>query len=167
MVASSRSVVLRDRDSKLYHKTFENYCRQQWGMDRRYADRHIQASAVYAELGSIGPNLPTAESQCRPLTKLEPAKQQEVWKAVVERGEPITAKLVKSVADELTKPNSEKSDDKPSVKDLGAPKAKPSRMRWLGAIRVFWDLPYNSEVFFCQGVKRMGLVCPEPLLPTR
>lgn len=92
------NALLEIRDSRLYrqnYRTFEAYCRDRWGMVRRNADRLIQAAEVAENLGPIG-LIPQTESQARPLTRLEPEVQREVWQAVVESTpvEAITAKAV-------------------------------------------------------------------------
>lgn len=93
--------LLHIRDKKLYrstHKTFEDYCRERWDMDRRYANRLIGASSVLENLGSIDPK-PTSETHVRPLTPLAPEEQKLVWDVVQQtapRGK-VTAEHVKSV----------------------------------------------------------------------
>jgi phage N-6-adenine-methyltransferase len=74
------------RDKRLYrqsHGTFEDYCRERWGMERNYANKLIAASGVVSNLGTIVPILPTSESQARPLTRLEPEEQREAWQVAV------------------------------------------------------------------------------------
>lgn len=93
------------RDMRLYRQrygTFEEYCQQRWGMQRRYANRLIAAAEVVENLGPIGPILPATESQARPLTKLEPDEQREVWQKAVDTapGGKVTAAHVQSVVDE-------------------------------------------------------------------
>ena len=92
--------LLEIRDSRLYREefgTFEEYCRDKWGMVQQSATRYIRAAEVVGNLGSepIG-SLPQSESQTRPLTSLEPEVQREAWKQVVSENEPdtITAKKV-------------------------------------------------------------------------
>lgn len=92
------NALLEIRDSRLYRQqfpTFEAYCRERWGMSRFYAHRIIDAAEVANNLLPIG-NIPATESQARPLTRLEPEVQREVWAAVVESTpvEQITAKVV-------------------------------------------------------------------------
>jgi hypothetical protein len=86
------------RDSKLYrenHPTFESYCKDLWDMARGTAYRFIGAAEVYENIKSMSPNwrqndddendlLPLNEAQVRPLTKLEPQQQKEIWRAAVE-----------------------------------------------------------------------------------
>ncbi len=78
------NALLEIRDSRLYRQqfpTFEAYCRERWGMVQRHANRLIQAAEVVENLqtGPIGPT-PQTESQARPLTRLEPEVQREVWR---------------------------------------------------------------------------------------
>ena len=64
-------------DAKLYrasYGTFEDYCRERWGMKRAHAYRLIESSAVVGNLSPIG-DIPATESQARPLAKL-PAEEQ-------------------------------------------------------------------------------------------
>lgn len=97
------------RDGGLYrtgHKTFEEYCQDRWGMTRRHADRLIVSSEIVDNLGPIGPSLPTAESQVRALTRLDPEQQREVWQRAVEtstNGLP-TASHVARLVDEYRAP---------------------------------------------------------------
>lgn len=51
-------------------------------MVRRNADRLIQAAEVAENLRPIG-LIPQTESQARPLTRLEPEVQREVWNGVI------------------------------------------------------------------------------------
>lgn len=81
------TALLAIRDNRLYraeYGTFEDYCRDRWGMVRRQADRLIAAAGVVSHLGPIGPKVPESESQARPLARLEPEEQRVVWQQVVE-----------------------------------------------------------------------------------
>jgi len=96
------NALLEIRDSRLYRQqfpTFEAYCRERWGMNRRYANRLIEAAGVVETLGPIGP-IPQTESQARPLTRLEPEVQREVWQAVTDTtpADQMTAKIVEEQA---------------------------------------------------------------------
>ena len=84
------------RDKKLYretHATFESYIRDRFDFTKRAAYYLIDAHEVVNNLKSEqfvhsnkGTNiLPTKESQCRPLAKLSPERQREVWQTAVER----------------------------------------------------------------------------------
>jgi N6-adenosine-specific RNA methylase IME4 len=95
------------RDGKLYkdkYATFDIYCHERWGMDKRYANYQIAASKVIGNLGTIVPILPTTETQARPLTPLEPEQQVEAWKAACDlagEGNQPTAKEVEFVVKEM------------------------------------------------------------------
>lgn len=93
------------RDRRLYRlesETFDDYCREKWGMAKRYANRLIAASETISNLGPIGPVFPQTETQARPLTSLPPEQQRQAWKEVVQQSqqlnEPITAQKVQAVA---------------------------------------------------------------------
>jgi len=89
------------RDRRLYrssHRTFEEYCRDRFGHSRQKSNYLIAASQVYenlttnccqnSEVKDLTTNgtqiLPTSEGQVRPLTKLEPQQQWEVWQIAIE-----------------------------------------------------------------------------------
>lgn len=98
------NALLEIRDSRLYRQqypTFEAYCRERWGLKQSHAYRMIDAAAVVGNLQSspIG-ELPKTESQARPLTRLEPEVQREVWREVVDSTpvETITARTVEERA---------------------------------------------------------------------
>ena len=108
-------------DNWLYrekYKTFEEYCRKRWGISRVYAGRLIRAYRVIDNLktkegefndylfpmGNKNTNrlqLPTCESQVRPLTKLPQNLQKQAWQMAVEAaGEKgVTAKDVSRAVD--------------------------------------------------------------------
>ena len=106
------NALLEIRDARLYraaHGTFEEYCRERWGMQRNYANKMISAAEVATNLGTIVPILPATESQARPLTSLPPEAQREVWERAVETAPAgrVTAAHVQSVVDEYKKPMQE------------------------------------------------------------
>jgi hypothetical protein len=72
---------------KLYretHKTFEAYCLEKWNIARRTAYQFIEASLVMENLCAIAHILPRKENQVRPLTKLSPELQIQIWQEAVE-----------------------------------------------------------------------------------
>ena len=114
------------RDRRLYrstHKTFEEYCRDRFGFERRHPYRLIDAADVVdnlAQMCPIGtqtegepnqnqmcPNglqiLPTSERQVRPLTPLEPSQQREVWQQAVETagGKVPSGRVVKDIVQRI------------------------------------------------------------------
>ncbi|BAU67553.1 hypothetical protein STA3757_49750 (plasmid) [Stanieria sp. NIES-3757] len=88
------------------HKTFKEYCQDRFGFTRRRSDYLIGAAEVVDNLsGEPEPKqkreplvliLPTSERQCRPLTKLEPEQQREIWREAVEssKGKVPSGKVV-------------------------------------------------------------------------
>ncbi|RCJ40945.1 hypothetical protein A6770_36885 [Nostoc minutum NIES-26] len=113
------------RDRRLYrstHKTFEEYCKDRFGFERRHPYRLIEAAGVVENLKKMCPNwtqndvsktvtvetvgipiLPTSEGQVRPLTTLEPQEQQKAWQQAVEAvgGKVPTGRVVKDVVDKI------------------------------------------------------------------
>ncbi|MCL6753816.1 hypothetical protein KBT16_23705 [Nostoc sp. CCCryo 231-06] len=114
------------RDRRLYrstHSTFEEYCKDRFGFERRHPYRLIEAAGVVDNLIKMCPNwtqneieddpapvhsdqrqiLPTSEGQVRPMTKLEPQEQQEVWQRAVEvaGGKVPTGRIVKDVVQRI------------------------------------------------------------------
>lgn len=101
------------RDKRLYRAefgTFKEYCSQKWNMHDRNARRLIDAAQVFdnIESGPSGSTLPQTEKHARPLTKLEPELQAEVWQKVVEEhGDKITHDKVQEVVKEFVPINNE------------------------------------------------------------
>ncbi|WP_052055915.1 hypothetical protein [Myxosarcina sp. GI1] len=98
------------RDKRLYretHATFEAYVRDRFDYTRRAVDYLILAAEVVENLKReqivLKTNvLPTKESQCRPLAKLSPEQQREVWLTAVEKtgGKVPSARIVKEVVNQ-------------------------------------------------------------------
>jgi hypothetical protein len=108
------------RARRLYrstHKTFEEYCRDRFGHSRQRSNYLIAAADVYENLTTIccqnsEPEdltkkrtqiLPTNEGQVRPLAKLEPEQQRQVWEEAVDLadGKVPTGKIVKGIVERL------------------------------------------------------------------
>jgi hypothetical protein len=108
------------RDRRLYrstHHTFENYCRDRFGHSRQKSNYLIAAADVYENLTTIccqnsgiddlttnsSQILPTSEGQVRPMTKLEPQEQWEVWQTAVEvaGGKIPSGRVVKDVIERI------------------------------------------------------------------
>lgn len=87
------------RDVKGYD-TFEAYCRAEWDISRPRAYQLIDAAEIKNNLSTIVDTVPTTESQARPLARLEPDKQREVWQMAVETAPEgkVTAAHVSKVA---------------------------------------------------------------------
>ena len=79
--------------------TFEEYCRVKWDMSKMHAYRLMDSVKVVDAVKSNQLVTPTTESQVRPLARLEPEQQRNVWEKVVEiapEGK-ITASLVSKI----------------------------------------------------------------------
>jgi hypothetical protein len=88
------------RDAQLYratHKTFEDYCRERWGMERAHAYRQIEAARVADVLSPIG-DIPANEAQARELVPLldNKKKLKSTWRKLKKQhGEQLTADKIK------------------------------------------------------------------------
>ncbi|MEH2039223.1 hypothetical protein [Nostoc sp.] len=98
------------RDRRLYrstHKTFEDYCRDRFGHSRRQSYLLMDAAVVFDNLmekcDPMDHILPTNKRQVRPMTKLEPHQQHEVWVKAVEQsgGKVPPARIVKNVVQQI------------------------------------------------------------------
>lgn len=137
------------RDQRLYrgaHATFDDYCRDRWGMSKTHANRLIASAVTVENLGDVD-ILPANEAQVRPLTLLPPDRQQEAWEKAVETVggvRKITASVVSQVVDEM----------------LAEGKAKihrrPANIRFVDRDRLVKDL-----MEFCE---RHQLVLPRKIL---
>lgn len=81
------AALLEIRDGGLFrstHETFDQYCRDRWGLSSRHANRSIQAAEIAGSLGPIGP-APTHETQVRPLAGLPAAERADAWREASER----------------------------------------------------------------------------------
>jgi len=123
------------RDEKLYrasHKTFNEYCKSRWGLERTYAHRLIESAEVVNrvvdKMLSIGNKIegdapapavqfPSTESQARELARAPEDEQVEVWGEVVQTTAKPTAKDVKAVVEKRKKAKAKTktvSDSKPA-----------------------------------------------------
>lgn len=131
------NALLEIRDGRLYrqtHATFEDYCRERWGMARNYANKMIAAAEVATNLGTTVPILPATESQARPLTALEPEQQREAWQRAVETAPngKVTAAHVQSVVSEYRRPEpafdwADDNDESLTDDDMQVMQPEPSR----------------------------------------
>lgn len=109
------------REQKLYRETdhtFEAYCRNKWSIARRTAYQFIDAAKVMENLAEAD-NKPTKERQVRPLTKLPPELQAQIWQEALEsasNGKPTGAAVQRLVDKYLS---SEKENTKRSSSNNG------------------------------------------------
>lgn len=101
------------RDGRLYRAefgTFEEYCQERWGWERRHAYRLIDAAAAVENVSNWTQNqAPANEAQARPLTSLPPAQQREAWERVLETAPngKITAAIVTQAAQAIRQERTE------------------------------------------------------------
>lgn len=98
------TALMEIRDSRLYRHfgTFEDYCRERWGLNRQRAYQLIDAARVVQNVnhgGQAPPILPTNERQVRPIVNLEPDQQRTVWQKAVETapGGHVTGRHVEAI----------------------------------------------------------------------
>lgn len=73
------------RDSRLYratHGTFEEYCGDRWGFSSRHAKRLIDSAEIAKNIEPTGTDI-FSERHLRPLKKLQPDEQREVYREAV------------------------------------------------------------------------------------
>jgi len=130
------NALLTIRDRRLYRegfKTFEDYCREKWGVGRSYARYLIKGSQIAANLCTAVHLCtpceiqPIHEQQVRPLAVLEPDQQCEVWEEAVRSadGKVITFRQVKALVTELIGPAPEPNP--PSASHSGFAYSGPPR----------------------------------------
>jgi hypothetical protein len=101
------NALLAIREGRLYratHGTFEDYCRERWGMSKPYATQMIQAGRVVSNLRAVAiATIPANEAQARPLAALPDDEQAEAWAAATAqaetKGRRVTARDVEEVVE--------------------------------------------------------------------
>lgn len=106
------TALLEIRDARLYresHTSFEAYCREKWDLERARAYQFMDAAGTIAALPDGSQSLIHNEAQARALAPIlrerGVAGVQAVLDQVTERGVPITAPLIRRVANEVAHPN--------------------------------------------------------------
>lgn len=100
------NALMEIRDGRLYraeYGTFEDYCQDRWGIERRHAYRLIDAAQVVNNVSHGTQILPTSERQARPLTSLTDEQQQVAWWEVVNTAPngKVTSSHVQRTVDDL------------------------------------------------------------------
>ena len=151
--------------SKADYATFEDYCRERWGLTRRHVNRQIAAASVVSNLGPIGPKLPQTESQARPLSQLDPDQQRAAWAEAVETapGGKITAAHVQTVVNgyngKAMKPKENKAGDIYEPKGYDAcqtpPYAVEPLLPYLSRFDIIWE-PAAGEGHLANALATLG-----------
>lgn len=99
------------RERKLYrlsHATFDDYCKERWGMSSRHVYHLVDAAKIMLDIKSSKLRttvriLPQTEWQIRPLARLTSEQRCEVWNAAITEtdGEQPTADLLREMVEEL------------------------------------------------------------------
>lgn len=102
------TALMEIRDERLYrehHGTFEDYCRERWGLSRPRAYQLIDAAGVVGNLSTIV-DKPANEAQVRPLASLPADLQPVVWERAVETAPngKVTAAHVAETAKKMAEP---------------------------------------------------------------
>jgi len=94
------------RDHRLYRPIgfdrFEDYVKNRWDMGISHSYRLIDAFKVVENLSPIGEVLPFNEAQARCLTKLDPSRQQDVWRAFLASGIKLKARNIRRFVSSYT-----------------------------------------------------------------
>ena len=104
------NALLEIRDTHLYRRqyaTFEEYCRQRWGLRRSRAYQLMAAAEVVENLKmSTIVDIPANEAQVRSLARLAPDQQRQVWEQAVSTAPNgrLTARHVEQTAQQLAEP---------------------------------------------------------------
>ncbi|MFA5377850.1 MAG: hypothetical protein WC455_19020 [Dehalococcoidia bacterium] len=98
--------LLAIRDKRLYraeYSTFEDYCRERWGMGQSRAYQLMGAAQIAVNVSTIGRSQPATEREARPLRTLSPDDQRVAWQVVTETAPDgkITAGHVQAVVNAL------------------------------------------------------------------
>lgn len=100
------SALMSIREGRLYrveYSTFEDYCRERWGMTRKRAYDLMGAAETVELMSPIGDILPANEGQARELSGLDPETAAEVMDLAAESGK-ITAASIRDARETITKP---------------------------------------------------------------
>ena len=109
------------------HESFDDYCRERWGIGRAYANRVIQGARVAAEMAALAPDAadaprPSTEAHTRPLAPLPPDLREDAWDAALAaaKGGVPTGRQVLAAAQSVTQsiglnlPSGDDGDDDPA-----------------------------------------------------
>jgi hypothetical protein len=170
------------RDRRLYrstHKTFEEYCRDRFGHSRRQSYLLMDAAIVFDNLEQkcdpMDHILPTNERQVRPMTKLEPQQQQEVWvKAVEQAGNKVpSARIVSDVVQRIMErtqvPNTYQlgevcqilAKDNPELRGKGGCWAIVSAVNEFSCTVRTWDSEYTVGLQYLKSYNYLPAECEQ------
>lgn len=85
-MAAALSQIRKERLYRETHASFEEYCRDRWGITRARAYQLISAAEVSTRVDRAGLPHPENERQMRELGRLKPEEQIETWGRLTEGG---------------------------------------------------------------------------------
>lgn len=138
------------RDKELYklknggdYQTFESYCKGVWDFDRRNAYYLMGSAAVIENVNNCSQK-PATESQCRPLSKLEPDQQREAWQQAVSTAPDgkVTAAHVTKIVKEMT--------TKETIIEIPTTELKPTK-----------GIPSDAMVFAGMAISQLERIHPK------
>lgn len=178
------------RDRRLYrstHKTFEEYCRDRFGHSRQKSNYLIAAAGVFDNLTTICCQnsatedlteyslqiLPTSEGQIRPLTKLEPEQQGEVWQQALEAsgGKVPSGRVVKDIVQRIMERTKVSNPyrvgeicqfvvkDNPDLRGKGGCWCIVSQVNEFSCTVVAWDGEYNVKMDHLKSMNYLDSDC--------
>lgn len=173
------------RDRRLYrstHRTFEEYCRDRFGHNRRQSYLLMDAAVVFDNLAQKCDRsdhiLPTNEWQVRPLTKLDPDIQPEAWQQAVEsaKGKVPSHRIVKDAVQRIIErtqvPNSYQigevcqilAKDNPELRGRGGCWAIVSQVNDFSCTVRTWDGELTVGVQHLKSYEYLPQECEQMLL---
>lgn len=106
-VGMALSIIREKKLWRAWHRTFNQYCQERWQIGSGRARQLIAASEAASNIQSATVVTPTNERQVRPLMRLAPEQQVEVWRQAcgIASGRPVTANHVVAAAHQLYPPH--------------------------------------------------------------
>lgn len=95
------------RDDRLYretHGTFEDYCRERWGWERRRAYQLIEAADVVQNFAQLDAPIPANDAQARELVGLPAETAAQIMRTAAETGQTVTARVIRETRVQITAP---------------------------------------------------------------
>ena len=149
------------RDQRLYRAEFgrfEDYCQERWGMDRRYANRLVQASKTATDLGPMGPK-PTTERQARELSRAPKEQRAKIMERATKKtnGKP-TAAAIRREAEAFSAPEDTDADDETTWSDSEISFAASALTKSLRATIDNWqaNIEAATEVDVCALLRELA-----------
>lgn len=86
-VGAALSIIREQKLHRATHDTFEDYCRERWGWERKRAEQLIRASDAVQALDTTVSVRPDSERVARELVPVPEEKRAEVWETATKSAE--------------------------------------------------------------------------------